>query len=164
VTITEWGPIADRINRLWQPPMGADIAEEYYAVLEEFPAVHVAKAVSLAAKMPRPFRPDVGTLYQAAESLEKAKRAADPVPVEDPLTAEESRRGLAELRVKQSAEHRRRHEAVVDLLRSTGYRVPLAVLPDLMAAKMSSAEQFDRRMAEHRERAPRRLLVARDDG
>ena len=159
MTPLEWKPIAERINRLWQPPMDGRIAEEYGAVLDEFPAWAVDKAVTLAAKMPHQFRPDVGTLYQAAEAQEKAKRAEEPVPEVDPLSAEEHQRVLAQERHRQTAEHRRRHEAVVALLRSTGYRVPLAELPDLMATTRTSAEEFDVRLAVHRERAPRRLLV-----
>lgn len=159
MTPLEWKPIAERISRLWQPGMDGMIAEEYFAVLEEFPAWAVDKAVTLAAKMPRPFRPDVGTLYQAAEAQEKAKRAEEPVPEVDPLSPEEHQRVLAEERQRQTAEHRRRHEAVVALLRSTGYRVPLGELPDLMATSKTSAELFDDRVAGHRALAPRRLLV-----
>lgn len=159
MTIDDWKPIAERINRLWQPPMDGRIAEEFFAVLEEFPAWAVDKAVTLAAKMPRQYRPDVGTLYQAAESLERARRAEEPVPEADPVSPAEHRLVLEEEQRRQTAEHRRRHETVVALLRSTGYRAPLGELPDLMATSQASAEEFDQRMAGHRERAPRRLVA-----
>lgn len=153
MTPREWKPIAQRINRLWPPVMDGMVAEEYFAVLEPFPAWALDKAVTQTARMPRTFRPDVGTLYEAAEALTKAAQDKEPAPELDPLSAEEHRAVLAEEGRRQSAEHRRRHEAVIDLLRKTGYRIPLTELPGLMAEKDCTAAQFDARMASHRAKA-----------
>lgn len=155
MTLIEWRPIAERINRLWPPAMDARIAEEYHAVLEEFPAAAVDKAVGLIAKQPRNFRPDVGLLYTTAEARVRALHEALSPPETDPVTAEEHQRVLAEEHQRQNVEHRRRHQAVVDLLRATGYRIPLTEMPSLMAEKSCTAEQFDRRLKYHRAEAPR---------
>jgi hypothetical protein len=150
----DWKPIAARINRLWPPPMDVSIAEEYFAVLEGFPASAVDKAVTLVAKSgPRQFRPDVGTLYTVAEARVRAAQEALPAPDVDPLSPEDHERALAEERRRQSDEHRRRHEAVVDLLRTTGYRIPITVLPVIMAASKYSPAEFDAALSRHRERA-----------
>jgi hypothetical protein len=151
MTLDEFRPIAERINRLWPPAMDVPIAEEYHAVLEGFPVDILQRAVTAIAKAgPRSYRPDVGTLYETASALLRAHQMALPAPEVDPLSAEEHRQVLAEVARRQTAEHRRRHEAVVDLLRATGYRVPLAELPALMATSRSTADEFDRQMSRHR--------------
>jgi len=157
MTLLEWRPIAERINRLWPPAMDARIAEEYHAVLEGFPAPAVDKAVTLVAKSgPRQFRPDVGTLYTTAEALVRAQQEALPAPDVDPLSAEEHVQVIAEERRRQAAEHRRRHEAVAELLRKDGVRVPLTELPAMMAMKYCGAEEFDRRLETYRAGARQR--------
>ena len=157
MTLTEFRPIADRINRLWKPDMSMAVIEEYHAVLEEFPAAAVNKAVDLIARAgPRQYRPDVGLLYDTAAAQVRAAREALPAPDVDPLSPEEHERVIAEERRRQSDEHRRRHEAVVDLLRSTGYRIPLAELYRMMPGRHCDAAEFDRRMVAHRAAAQRR--------
>lgn len=157
MTLTEFRPIAERINRLWPPAMDVQIAEEYHAVLEDFPVDILHRAVMAIAKAgPRSYRPDVGTLHETAGALLRAHRMALPAPDVDPLSPEEHRKVLAEVAARQTAEHRRRHQAVVDLLRSTGYRVPLTALPDLMATSKTAPEQFDRLLEHYRREAGRR--------
>lgn len=157
MTLIEFRPVAERINRLWPPAMGVQIAEEYHAVLEGFPVDILQRAVTVVAKAgPRSYRPDVGTLHETATALLRAHQLALPAPDVDPLTAEEHHQVLAEEKRRQTAEHRRRHEAVVDLLRSTGYHIPLTLLPAMMAASKTSAEEFDRLLQHHRAEAGRR--------
>jgi hypothetical protein len=180
VTLDEWKPIARRIGKLWGPPMDATIAEEYFAVLADFPATAVMKAVTAVAKAgPRSFRPDVGTLHATAEAKTRAAQQAQALPEGDPLSAEEHEavlasqrkhseaemaalaalletaddakvKAAAEIARARLAEQRRRAEAVVSLLHATGYQIPLAELPSLMATTRCSAEEFGRRLVEQR--------------
>src|SRR5260370_41740193 len=141
--------------RSWGPPMDPTIGEEYFAVLEEFPADAVTQSVTLIAKAgPRDWRPDVGLLHTTAAAQVKAAQEAQPAADVDPLTPEEHVRFSAAQARQQTAEQRRRQEAVVQLLRATGRRIPLAEFWRMMPTSRCSAEEFDRLLELHRGAAP----------
>jgi hypothetical protein len=156
MTGDEWAVMSDRISLLWPPEMSAAAVDEYWRIVQSVDARACDRAITLLARSPRSHRPDSGTLYSTALSFERQAVAALPPADIDPLSPEEHRKVLAEVAARQTAEHRRRQQAVVDLLRSTGYRVPLTVLPDLMATSKTAPEQFDRLLEHYRNEAGRR--------
>jgi hypothetical protein len=146
MTADEWIELSERIGALWPPAMTAKAVDAYWRVLEGLEAVQISKAVALIARMPRQFRPDAGLIYETAMAQASGLPAL-PAAVTDPLSAAEHQRVLAELKRYTNAEHERRGDAVMALLRATGHRIPLVELRWLMHTRECLPEQFDERMA-----------------
>ena len=144
MTATEFGIIADRMSLLWPPAMTAAQVDAYWQVLQKLQAMAVDKALTLIARTPREFRPTAGLIY---ETSNHQQFPALPPANKDVLTDEEHRYVMAQLTHVMSAEHRRRHAAVLAL----PTRLSLKQLQTLMSERFCPPEEFDRWIALKRE-------------
>jgi hypothetical protein len=149
VTTHEWVPLAERISALWPPAMRSSAIGAYFDVLEHLPAEAVRRAVDVIASTSRERRPPAGLILETARAGQESRAAlsASGVTPRDVLTGDQHQAAMAEIRRTMSAEHLRRHAAVMQLLRIHGVRIPLPELRELMPEAKCSAQEFDRRIA-----------------
>lgn len=150
MTTHEWVPLAERISALWPPAMRSSAIGAYFDVLERLPAEAVRRAIDVIASTNRDRRPPAGLILETARAGQESRAALNSAGVSprDVLTADQHQAAMAEIRRTMSAEHLRRHAAVMQLLRIHGVRIPLAELAFLMPEKTCTAAAFDKRIVE----------------